>query len=99
MAPGSALGVLGGWALGRWVLAMYADLFRFPGLAFRMSGTLVGTAILVSAVAAVAGAMLAVRGAVRLPPAEAMRPPAPARYRRGVLERLGLTALAGTSAL
>jgi len=40
-----------------------------------------------------------VRGAARLPPAEAMRPPTPARYRRGVLERLGLGTLAGPSAM
>jgi putative ABC transport system permease protein len=40
--------------------------------------------------AAVVGALGAVRRAVLLPPAEAMRPEAPARYRRGIVERLGL---------
>jgi putative ABC transport system permease protein len=99
LVPGGLLGVLGGWLLGRWVLALYAELFRFPDLTFRMSGSLVASGVLVSAAAAVTGAGLAVRSAVRLPPAEAMRPPAPARYRRGVLERLGLGALAGTSGL
>jgi putative ABC transport system permease protein len=97
LVPGALLGVLGGWLLGRWVLALYADLFRFPDVAFRMSAPLVASALLVSAVAAVTGAALAVYGAAKLPPAEAMRPPAPARYGRGVLERVGLGAIAGTS--
>jgi putative ABC transport system permease protein len=99
LVPGALLGALGGWLLGRWVLGLYADMFRFPDLAFRMSGSLVASGVLVSAAAAAAGAVLAVRGAVRLPPAEAMRPPAPARYRRGFMERLGLGALAGPSGL
>jgi putative ABC transport system permease protein len=34
-----------------------------------------------------------------MPPAEAMQPPAPARYRRSLLERSGLAALAGTSGM
>jgi putative ABC transport system permease protein len=99
MVPGSTLGVLGGWALGRAVLGLYADLFRFPDLTFRMSFALVGVGLLVSTVAAVAGALLAVRRAVTMPPAEAMRPPAPARYRRGLVERLGLGAIVGPTGL
>jgi putative ABC transport system permease protein len=99
LVPGAVLGVLGGWLLGRWVLAMYTDLFRFPDLVFRMAPSLVVSALLISAAAAAGGALFAVRAAVKLPPAEAMRPPAPARYRRGVLERLGLGTLAGTSGI
>jgi putative ABC transport system permease protein len=95
MLPGSVLGVVGGWFLGRWVLAMYAGIFRFPDLAFRMTPSLVAAAILVSVVSAVSGALLAVRKAAKLPPAEAMRPPAPERYRRGIFARLGLGALTG----
>jgi putative ABC transport system permease protein len=45
---------------------------------------------LVSIVAAVLGTSAAVARAVRLPPAEAMRPEPPARYRETLLERLGL---------
>ena len=35
------------------------------------------------------GAAIAVRAAVSLPPAEGMRPPAPARFEAGLVERLG----------
>ena len=99
MLPGSLLGVIGGFALGKLVLGLYADAFKFPTLEFRLSAGLVASAVIVSALAAVTGALGAVRGAVRLPPAEAMQPPAPARYRRGILDRIGLGALAGPSGL
>lgn len=99
MAPGAALGVVGGWWLGRAVLDLYADLFRFPDLTFRMSLPLVASGLIVSTLAAVAGALLAVSRAVRMPPAEAMRPPSPAHYRRGIVERLGLGAVVGVNGL
>jgi len=99
MVPGAALGVAGGWWLGRIVLGLYQSIFRFPDLAFRLTPGLVLTTLAISTVAAVLGALGAVRGAARLPPAEAMRPPAPARYRRGLFEWLGLGALAGPSGM
>ena len=39
------------------------------------------------------GTLNAILATVRLPPAEAMRPPAPGRYRRTLLERLGIQAM------
>ncbi|HVY41357.1 MAG TPA: FtsX-like permease family protein [Polyangia bacterium] len=54
---------------------------------------------MISAAAAIVGALFAVRAAAQLPPAEAMRPPAPARYRHGLGERLGIAALAGASGM
>lgn len=97
MVPGTLLGVLGGWGLGRFVMAAYGAVFRLPDLRFVMSAPVLLIALLVSTTSAGTGAFLAVRSATRLPPAEAMRPPAPARYRRSVLERLGLAALLGPS--
>src|SRR5512140_2441784 len=99
LLPGSALGIVGGWGLGRLVLGMYATVFRFPDLEFRMSASLVAAGILVSACGALVGALWAVRAAVRLPPAEAMRPPAPALYHRTLLERLRLQGLAGPTGM
>src|SRR6185295_1747528 len=97
MVPASVLGVLGGFALGHWVLAMYEGRFRFESLRFRLTGSLVASSLAIGSGAAALGALFAVRAATRLPPAEAMRPAAPARYRKGLIERLGLTAIAGPS--
>jgi putative ABC transport system permease protein len=97
--PGAALGLLGGLALGRVVLGLYARSFRFPELGFRLSFGLAAVAVFVSAAAALLGAIGAVRSAARMPPAEAMQPPAPAIYRRSLLERLGIETLVGTSGM
>jgi putative ABC transport system permease protein len=97
--PGGLIGVTLGIYLGRSVLRLYAQAFRFPELVFDASATLVGTALVVSTLAAVAGALGAVRAAVKLPPAEAMRPPAPPHYRRGLLERLGLGGFFGPTGM
>ncbi len=95
MIPGTLLGLLGGLVLGRFLMSAYGAIFRFHELNFVLAPSLAISSVLVSLLAAGGGAMLAVRAAVRLPPAEAMRPPAPARYRRSVLERLGLATLVG----
>jgi putative ABC transport system permease protein len=80
-------------------VTLYGELFRFPDLAFRLTPSLVAEALGASGAAAMFGALLSVRAAVALPPAEAMRPPAPTRYRRGLTDRLGLSTLLGPSAL
>ncbi len=99
MLPGTLLGLSLGWFLGDLVLGLYAPTFRFPDLELTLSPRLILIALTTSAAAAGGGALLAVRSAVHLPPAEAMRPPAPARYRRGLLERSGLSALLGPSGM
>jgi putative ABC transport system permease protein len=99
VAPGAALGIAAGEWLGRLVLGLYANAFRFPELHFQASSSVVATGILASAGAAFAGAMGAVRGAVRLPPAEAMRPPAPASYRRTWFDRLRPSAVVGQTGM
>ena len=88
---GSVIGwVLGGY-LGRINTQLYAETFRFPLLIYRPSTTAFLVAGVVSLVATMLGALSAVRRAIKLPPAEAMRPPAPAVYRHGGLgaTRLG----------
>jgi len=99
LLPGAIGGTLGGYVLGRFLLGLYGQTFRFPDLHFRLSAALVGFSVLVSGAAATLGALGAVRHAIKLPPAEAMQPPAPARYRRNLIETLGLGALAGPSGL
>ena len=95
LVPSAVLGLVGGQWLGAIVLDLYAAVFRFPDLEFHVTAPLVAWGLFAGVLGAGGGALLAVRAAVKLPPAEAMRPPTPARYRRGALERLGLAALAG----
>ncbi len=87
---GVVAGAAGGVALGHQLVAMYHLFFRFPRLDFTLDTGVLLTATVVSSLAAFAGVAGAVHRAVRLPPAEAMRPEAPARYRPSVVERLGL---------
>ncbi|CAN5902748.1 ABC transporter permease [soil metagenome] len=94
---GCALGLGLGDLLGHGMISLYRPFFRFPDLAFRFDVETVGTALVVSLAAGLAGALLSVLRAVRVAPAEAMQPEAPAVYRRPLLERLGLPRLVGVS--
>jgi putative ABC transport system permease protein len=87
---GVGLGSLGGVWLGQRLVGMYHLFFRFPSLEFLLDSRVLVVAAVVSALAAFAGVAGAVRRAVRLPPAEAMRPEPPARYRLTLVERLGI---------
>lgn len=69
---------------------LYQDFFRFPELRFVPTLSMIASAIAISGGAACFGALSALRSVVALPPAEAMRPEAPARFRPGLAERLGL---------
>ena len=85
---GLAIGGIAGSWLGDGLTRLYARFYSFPFLIFRQSFDLYLIAAGVSVAAALAGAAKAIWTAVSLPPAVAMRPPAPARY-RSVLGRAG----------
>ncbi|HEX4946752.1 MAG TPA: FtsX-like permease family protein [Blastocatellia bacterium] len=87
---GVVLGIGVGWYFGYSITALYTDFFRFPLLRYEVGANIVATAIFISFVSSSLGAMMAVWRAVQLPPAEAMRPEPPARFRAGFLERLGV---------
>ncbi|HWX22660.1 MAG TPA: FtsX-like permease family protein [Candidatus Binatia bacterium] len=93
VAGGTLLGGVGGVLLGRRLVLLYHQFFRFPDLSFRLDQTAFPLALLVSAAAATAGVFGAVRRAARLPPAEAMRPEPPANYRPALIERTGAARL------
>jgi putative ABC transport system permease protein len=88
------LGTLFGVPLGIWMgqglSKLYRDFFRFPELRFVPTMNMLISAVAISGGAACLGALSALRSVAALPPAEAMRPEAPARFRPGVAERLGL---------
>jgi putative ABC transport system permease protein len=79
---GIALGSAAGTWLGTYVTSLYGDFYRFPFLVFVQSPDLHVLAAALSLAAAMVGALRALHEIVRLPPAVAMLPPAPSRYRR-----------------
>ena len=99
VALASAAGIASGVWTGGWMMGLYHEFFRLPGGTFRLSADLAALAVGVGLGAATLGALGAVRRVSRMPPAQAMRPPAPLRYRRSLLERLGLGRLLGPAAM
>src|SRR5690606_28695925 len=91
-AVGVVLGIIGGGWLGSGMSSMYMEFYRFPYMHYWIGPSVVAIAVLISLGACVGGTIFAVRRAVKQPPAEAMRPEAPARYRRTWFDR---TILAG----
>ncbi len=88
---GAVIGIGAGAWLGHLLAGIYRDFYRFPFLDYRLSLGATSTGIAVAFVAAALGALQSVAGSARLPPAQAMRPPAPERYRATLVERMGLS--------
>jgi len=87
VAVGVVLGIVLGSIAGDAMAALYAEYFRFPETVTRLQGRVVVLAALVAALAAGLGTFRSVAAAVRLPPAQAMRPPAPEQFRQGWMDR------------
>lgn len=90
---GAGLGIALGTWLGRRMIDMYRPWYRFPTLSFVLPADTVIVAVVISVASALIGAAVAVLRAAALPPAEAMRPEAPTRFGRTLLERSGLLGL------
>jgi putative ABC transport system permease protein len=87
---GTVLGIgLGAW-FGLALTRLYGNIFHLPILAYRVELPIVAVSFIASLGAAAVGAGSSVWRLTRLPPAEAMQPPAPAAYRPLLVERLGL---------
>lgn len=81
-ALGLGIGMFAGGWLGRELAGLYARFYSFPFLIFRESADLYAIAVGVTVLSALTGAARAIWAAASLPPAVAMRPPAPDRFRR-----------------
>jgi len=90
VAIGAVAGSLLGIYWGRGLSRLYAELYQFPFLDYRVRPAVLAVPLLVTAAAALAGTLSAVRRAAALPPAEAMRPESPVTYHATLVERLGL---------
>ncbi len=93
VAAGMVLGVFVGDRLGTAFTGLYAEFFYFPEFAHRIAPWLLVASLGITLATAVLGTLNAVVATVRLAPAEAMRPPAPGRCRRTLLERAGITGI------
>ena len=91
------IGIAGGIAVGVWfgkgLGEMYMEFYRFPYLIYELKLSVVIAASVITIGAALAGTIHSVWKAAILSPAEAMRPESPARYRKTIIERIGLGAL------
>jgi putative ABC transport system permease protein len=96
-ALGGVLGTAAGGWLGGAMIRLYNQYFRFPSLDYRLSLGVALAAFAIALLAAGLGAAQAVRHAVSIPPAEAMRPEPPARYRASAAERFLLRRLTHVS--
>ncbi|MBU0588381.1 MAG: ABC transporter permease [Gammaproteobacteria bacterium] len=87
---GLAIGLAVGAVMGNWFVGIYADVFRFPDLRYRLKPELIVAAVGVASMAAVLATLHAIRATVRMAPAEAMRPPSPGNYKPMLIEKLGI---------
>lgn len=81
----AVVGIIIGSAMGTWagidVTKLFGHFFNFPFLLFSRDVSTYLTGAALSVAAAAIGAVRAVRAVVRLPPAVAMQPPAPPKFR------------------
>lgn len=89
---GILLGYALGFYLGHGLTRMYADYYIFPVLLYDAHPLMLATVALLTLAAALAGTLRSVLRAAALPPAEAMRPEPPVKFRPTLVERLGLQA-------
>jgi len=84
-------GIAIGWGAGTWLsralARLYAQFFDFPFLIYNVSYTAYAIAALLALASAMAGAARSALRAARMPPAVAMAPPAPSRFRHTLLDR------------
>lgn len=89
VAAGIGIGIAIGSSLGGYMTRMYASFFHFPEFKHQMLPWVILAAGGASLLGAVMGTVQAIRRVVALPPAEAMRPPAPPSFRPTLIERWG----------
>lgn len=90
VAAGLLVGTGAGIWLGHGLSQVYMEFYRLPYLEFQLRPLIVTTASIITFFAASLGTIFAVSRAVSLPPAQAMQPEPPAKFRKSLIERIGL---------
>ncbi len=86
---GGIAGTIAGAIIGRKMMGIYAEFYRYPELHYHLPPQVIAGAFGVCFGFSMLGTLNVVRRAVTLPPAEAMRPEPPGEFRPTVFERLG----------
>jgi putative ABC transport system permease protein len=87
---GVVIGTLVGAWFGSYMTGMYREFFHFPRADYHLNLGIAGIAAAACYATAILGAVQAVWRAVSIAPAQAMHPPAPPRFGRTLVERMGL---------
>ena len=90
VVPGLAIGITAGIWLGRNLSDLYMEFYRLPYIEYEFQLPVLIIAAAITFLAAALGTLVAVGRAVRLPPAQAMQPEPPAKFRKSLVERIGL---------
>lgn len=90
----STMGVLGGFVLGLWLgkgmTNLYVEYYRFPQLSYQLQPAVLALVAVSTTLVTVLATARSVYRAAALPPAEAMRPEAPAKFKHSTLHALGI---------
>lgn len=79
--------LLAGAGIGHWYAGLYKEFFRFPVIDFSLSLSSIGWGVIAGLVPGWVGAAAALAQVARLRPAEALRPPSPPNFQRGLFEK------------
>ncbi len=79
----------GAW-IGQWYATLYKEFFRFPQIDFSLSFSAVLVSVMAGLIPGWLGAAGALAKVFALKPAEALRPPSPPQFHRGILEQWGV---------
>ncbi len=89
-----AAGLLTGLGAGVWLSkilgGIYMEVYRFPALAFILKPWVIFAAIIISIASALVGTLHSLWQAAKQPPAEAMRPEPPAKFKVTLIEKTGI---------
>jgi putative ABC transport system permease protein len=84
---GLGIGVATGIWLGKLLSDLYMEFYRLPYLEFELRPDILAVAILITFFAAGLGTLFSLNRAAKLPPAQAMQPEPPTRFRKSLIER------------
>jgi putative ABC transport system permease protein len=90
---GLLIGTAAGVWLGQALSNLYMEFYRLPFLEYELRFATVAIALVITLLAAGLGTLFAVNRAVQLPPAQAMQPEPPAKFRKSVIEKTGIGAM------